>query len=527
MKNTRTKLFIILYIILISCVEKSKSINQLQTKPVTDTLVEQGQVVINFKSDRKELLDYINIVDYETFYGNQPSIDKDRIDSTHLKIVLNSVTKSKIIEMTVFGTKELYQTRVFISPNDTLNIKLIDGEMSFVGKNKHHGFFKSLDSLTNNWSSLDANKGLNLYKQQSVELYNEKINFYEDFIKKNNTTEEFNSQIKSEIKFEYLYNLVAPRSKKSVDGAYNLNDENGLGNLLGNSFLASEKELVNLEKYFDSIELEYFKQNQHITNDFYKRSLVMYIRHYFTQQEFIDYTRENFESELLFINENLDNNSANYAKGRLITDFFDKGFGLDVKNKKYLKSQIDTFLENDNLPDDYKSEVEKVKEELTILNSKIPDDILEEKLLTYYGDTITFKNLIESSKNKLLISFWGYESKCEPCIFGIQKLNKFDSNYNIDFKYISVQNNSDDWKNGLKSIPHLINEDYHYKILSDNMKSNMLSFFKVRINQTIAIPRYLAVDNNFNILMNNIPRPQDSLVFKNSLKNLYELNFGE
>ena len=67
----------------------------------------------------------------------------------------------------------------------------------------------------------------------------------------------------------------------------------------------------------------------------------------------------------------------------------------------------------------------------------------------------------------------------------------------------------------MKLKDYLLTE-HQYKFLNP-MSSSLLKFLKVRKNNTIEIPRYVIIDVENKIMLNNAPRPSDSVVFKMAL----------
>lgn len=103
-------------------------------------------------------------------------------------------------------------------------------------------------------------------------------------------------------------------------------------------------------------------------------------------------------------------------------------------------------------------------------------------------------------------------------------------NKKVDWVYISIDNDKNRWLRHLKALNETVKNFAHYKILNKNSKSDLLTYFKIRrrignSSQTvIALPRYLIINNDNNVLLNNAPKPTDSIAFKKVIKILKNKN---
>ena len=240
------------------------------------------------------------------------------------------------------------------------------------------------------------------------------------------------------------------------------------------------------------------------------------------------YNEENFEAEIGYINKNLKGEIAQFAKARVIVDYFEKGFGQDKTTHARLKTEIDNFLkQKSNLS--YIAAVKDIQEELKVFNFKIPKKILEEKLLTAQGDTIRFKDLIQSKKNSKFIVFWINKEKfhddCIRCVDDLwktQNLKKQLVDDSTEWIYISIAETKQ-WYQDLILFKNNLEGISNYKTLGNNMESKMLKYFKVKnINFSkenyIQLPRHLILDENNSVLYNAVPNVFDIETFKSLLK---------
>ncbi len=527
----------IVVLLAFSCKHNNKNLdNEFEN---SDSTLENETILIKpikifGKTDDLEAFEYFNFIDNANIYGNKPSGFAQIISSDSLYITLDSIEKPRIMGMMMFG-KRFYSSPIFITPGDSVSLHIENGSMRFTGKNSsQYNFYYFLDSINNQWSKNAYLGNLQDYKKRSKDLYIKRLSFYNSFISKNKVSISFKEQIKAELKFEYIYNLIAPRSIYVKETNSYVNDLQSITNTLEDDGNVTEDNFINFADYYDNISIADFNHPELVNNDYFKRSLSLLIRYYFTNQDYIGFTEENFVAELSYIQKNLQTDVAYYAEGKVIADYFEKGFGQDKITNPILKKEINNYLKK-SIPSSYRETISDINNDLKKLNFAIPDNIRNEKLLTVNNDTITFNQLLDKNEHIKFISFWAYfeaeQGRCEQCILGMKKLNNIratiEPEYKTDWIYISIDNDTKRWKQHLKLLNNIEEEFTHYKILNNNMTSKILSYFKVVYKQpnsnkkVIELPRYIMIDKDKNLLLNNIPQPTDSLAFKNVLKTIF------
>jgi len=173
-----------------------------------------------------------------------------------LEITLHNVSKPQIIEIMAFGDPHFYNTRAFIQPQDLLYFHLEDGIITFFNSDSsENNFFSKITSPEMQWPNFNGD--IKVYKEEVVAMRDLRQELFETFIKEHpEVSETFKTNVADEMRFEYLYQLVSPRSiKPTVEGAVinNFNNGEGLLSTLRSSRYNSEKEMLNFNTYYDQV----------------------------------------------------------------------------------------------------------------------------------------------------------------------------------------------------------------------------------------------------------------------------------
>lgn len=516
-------LIIILIILFSSCQEKSKKENSISSSQSIDRkTIEKVKIFIS--SDDEKLIDFFNILSYNSYYGSRPlKFSSKKISNDSLFITLNSLRTPQIIEFQAFG-KEPYRSRIFVTPGDSILLNFKNGSIEYKGNSPaHFRFYNELSERDNQWSKISFNGKVDTYKRKADSIYNNNVKFFQSFILENRVSEDFKKTVEKELEFEYRYNLIAPRMIESQNPEITFNDLVGPINLIKENFKQNSEQFLDYSSYLGEVNIESFQDKSLINNDYYKRALVLYIRHYFSNHEYLNYTKKNYKDELSYIQENLTGKSKQYALIRLMKDYHEKGFGRDELNHKILKEDIENLQTIVKEPT-YAAELSNLKEDLKVYNSEIPASIRQEKLLTTSLDTIIFQEILEKNSEIKMFQFWAYKDRCTICAEGILKLkdlhDKNELPNNIRSIHISINRDSQAWIDEVNFFQNEMKAKDNYMIIEDNMESGLLEYFRIRTGETIELPRYLILNNKNEVLLNSIPLPSDSLEFKKTIRTL-------
>ncbi|OMP31898.1 hypothetical protein [Mangrovimonas sp. DI 80] len=168
--------FISIYILFgaISCTKTQKS-NTLPESQTNHNKAPNNHVIISGRADDIEALDFLNIIDGTYYFGKN---EGDTLNKTGDSVVLllNNIRKSQISDFTANSNTNLYKTKLFLNPGDSIHFTINNGNLKFFGPNSelnnfYHNLYKETPSYKNNPYYSDIYS----YKENTISIYNEKI----------------------------------------------------------------------------------------------------------------------------------------------------------------------------------------------------------------------------------------------------------------------------------------------------------------------------------------------------------------
>lgn len=520
---------IVLFVIIsfIGC-KKNKDGKNISTPTIT---LEEKQkapqkVVIMGTSDDEEALHFFNVQDGSVFlYKNHYS--KGEVHGNSFKMVLDTISYPRFLEVGAGGTKDIYyQGQVYIVPGDTILFEIKNKAINFYGKNaKLNNFYTQLYKSTPNFYSNEYKGDLYAYKKVADSIYKLKKDFFNNYIHENKVvSEDFIRAVEGDLKQAYLNGLISPynieRGTFAINGKETKlygGDSDGLMTLINNEFGSSEK-LFNSNSYFEDVILNDFKDATLLDNSVYfKLNVNQFIRYHFNPASSEPFTKDGLLAEKKFIEANFEGKMKKFAIAKMIRDYEMKGFGYSINNTEVLKSVIKEY-ENEFTDQSYKDAMMEIKASLDAFNFKLSDAALNiTKLVSITGDTLTLNDIFSRSNKRIrILDFWA--SWCWPCIEEIKKVPNFKDRLaiekDVEWIYLSIDKDQDKWTKTSKELSEFLNVRNQYLIIRGT-NSSLAKDLKVSM-----IPRYVIFNTNNEIVLENAPRPSDTLRYKKIINDI-------
>ena len=514
-------LLIINIIFLLGCSNDQKG------KSSSKTFLNQGHqtVLIKVTTDDPKALRYFNFNNYlyfKTTDNREYSIKKK--SDTNFEFKWESIKDSQIMGLWSSGDSAYYKTQIYVRPGDSISMILENGAIYFEGKKAaQFNFFNQLDPLSNEWASIKFEGSLNAYKRQADSIYHRRQTFFNEYVSKHDLSKDFVVEVGAELKFEYLFNLMVPKQADDLS-EYNFNKEN-IVHLIAKDWGNDNEILFDFDSYFEGVSITDFKRPELLSNDYFKRSLIEFIRYYFVHDEPITFSMDSFEKEKTFIEKHFEGGLEEFAITSLFFDYQQQGLGLEKSNNKRLKSILLGMVKNIKNPNlDYV--LEGVLFKLNTLGNSFLKEDNNDRLTNLFGDTLTIKEILNKTPNRpVVLDFWA--SWCTPCIKEIKETPEFikllEKEHDVEWLNISIDAKQINWESMTQKLGSYLNIQNQYRI-TISWESELIKFLSNNGRELFTVPRYLILNSNHDIIYFNAPKPTDSVSFKKLIQKLKVIN---
>lgn len=510
--------YLLFLVVFIGCFKERSSPKEQATQiEVKNTVDQIGKVVITGKTDDLEAFNFFSVLNLSSFSFNLKNYINDiEVIEDSLFLVIDSISSPQILRISAFSNTASYDGQLIVKRNDTVVFEIKNGKLQFIGKNaKQNNFYSSLDNATPKYRYNSYQGNINKYKQNVDSIYNRKLAFFNHYIKNNEITSSyFIDMIASDLKYRRLKELISPRNRESTSAIY-LHSLEGLDAVILKEYSNTEV-LFDFEDYLGNISIDDFKDENDLNLFSFKGSLIPVIRDYFEDSDYPSYSKEKLLAEKAFIEKNFDNKINEFLIAQLIINYHQSGFGRSLDNVSYLKELINEF-EKGYPKLSFKESMQEIREDLESFDFKLSANALNAKLISKFGDTLTLNEIFNRSTKRIkVIDFWA--SWCVPCIDEITKAKNFRDKLtvedNVEWIYLSIDDDKDKWLKKSKELKEFLNVRNQYLVLGGK-KSPLSRSLKVSW-----IPRYVIINKENEIVLNNALRPSDSISFKKVINNI-------
>lgn len=495
---------LLLFIFIVSCKKESVKTTELilQNK---DSL-QHIETIITGKSDDPQAFKYLNF-----FYLDIP---KKKLKAENFKIPnhpdsiffkTEDLLESQYIEILAFGIKKVYELPIFISPGDSINIIIKNGDISVVGTNKSH--YKLYKDIYLNEYPIFKNDLLQ-YKNSCWEVFQKRDSLFEDFILKNpEVSEGFIEKTRSRILFEYYSRILHLTIDKS--GRAKELDANHFEQV--SKRYGIETSLKFSESYFGNLSFQLLNDPKVVRNKNYLGILRSYV--HLNENLTDSYSPSQFLIEKeIFLNE-FSNKAQEGGLANTILKYIEVSPFRNSSNIKEAIKEFKVLFPNSN----YLIKLDESAKNIELLNKLPPKEVLDEKLISIKGDTITFSEMLaQTGKKTRVLDFWA--SWCGPCIYDIKNGGKnkglFAKDYFLDWVYISIDTDLEKWKQKALELKKYgtLNNQY---LLLDTVNSALKKKFEIN-----SIPRYIIFDKNGYLVNDKAPKPTEYNSFIGALNDI-------
>jgi hypothetical protein len=169
--------YILILIIFISC--KTEVDNKLTNRNININ-IKSKNLYINGTADESSFIKYFNLSDESNFYNKNYTFKSKSTNEDSISFHLNNIDYPQVLEIMAFQKNLFHNTRIFVTPGDSVQFELKKGILKFFGKNaEHYNFFLEMDRKNREWGTLSFSKfkgDFESYKIKCDSIYNFTLN---------------------------------------------------------------------------------------------------------------------------------------------------------------------------------------------------------------------------------------------------------------------------------------------------------------------------------------------------------------
>ncbi len=500
--------------------DSSESNHQYKTNQIESSeIVLNSNIVVRGISEDMGVFARPNLMNRASLFGKPYQNIEKKVQGNSGEIILKDINTSGLMEFCPSGDEKFYRTYIYVSPGDSVSFELKNKKIVFNGKNAvQNNLYMSLNENTTNYSKQNYQNDIHKYKETIKSIYEEKKQFVENYDRKYGLSKDFKNVFNEHLKFEYYLNLINPRSVKAYSFDMYFTKADCLKNFVEKESI--EKEIVfNLTDYLDDFKIADFIASRETLNHshYFKDCLNAFIRNYFETSDHPLYSKEKLIAEENYINEHLEGDLKEYAIGRMIWDYYDKGFAYNQDNRAYLLNLIDNYSNTVRDKKSYIAKMEEIKEDILMYDFELSESALYAKMVNHLGDTITLNDIFNRSNKRLkVVDFWA--SWCPPCTKQIKENKPFKDRLsvenNVEFIYLSIDTDKEKWLAKSKELSETLHFRNSYLLVKGN-KSALAKALQVH-----QIPRYVVFGTDNKVIMHSAPSPAKEEVFERMIDEL-------
>lgn len=394
----------------LGCKEKRNELKKNNLSTVDEKIPKENKkIIITGTADDTLALRFFNINSNGYLFGKGYKHIKKYIANDSIYMEIDSLSEPQSFEVGIFGDSTYFMTKMLLTPGDTITFTIKNKNLTFKGANsEYNNFFLALQKHTSFYRNNPYKGNINDYKHRTKDIYDKKIAFFNKYRIQHRSLSDFEiGLMKDHLKFEYLANLISPRSVYVPSMDWYVNSMDGVLNVINEEF-ANQEEIFNLSDYLDGTTIEDFKRPDLLQNSgVFKNTFDAFIRYYFANNDYLNYSGEAFLNQKRFIQDNFDGELEYYAMARMIREYSVRGFGYSTENIEILKNAIAEYDSVFSKKPSYKEFMDELVESLDNFDYTIPKNALNTKLLNQKNDTTSLGEIFKNSPSKIkVIDFW-------------------------------------------------------------------------------------------------------------------------